>query len=281
MVSGGGPLFRAGGVAEEQTVARLASWIKLHSQEKFMATYMTLSPHHPYDYPSEDEVYAGGSWLDRYRNSLHFADRAVGQLIEFLRSEHLLEKTLVVVYGDHGETVSTYPVGHGLNASGEELFTPFIISNPALFPQPLVSHVPSNHLDIAPVIVSALGINAPMEWLGRDLLADHIIARPQFTTIFHVHKLGIRDGNLLYVWDEAKNSSEMFELNGYDVQPLAASDPRRNLIGAYCAKAELFEDWNLQHHVKRALDLQRAAAPPELMHDITVTSSTAAPSSGD
>ena len=266
MVSGGGPLFRSDGVSEFQTVDRITAWVKAHEHEKFAVAYMTLAPHHPYNYPPEDELFSGDSWLDRYHNSLHYADRAVGRLVSFLNGEGLLEKTLIVMFGDHGETVSTYPVGHGLNVSAEELYTPFIISNPALFPTPLISQLPNSHPDIAPAIVGLLGLRAPPQWIGRDLLADRIPARLDYATIMHIHKLAVRDGNLLYVWDQAHDKSEMFELNGFAMQHLSPGDRRLQLLPRYRAQAQLFDDWNVQHHLKQALADEHPSEPVELLH---------------
>jgi phosphoglycerol transferase MdoB-like AlkP superfamily enzyme len=269
MVSGGGPLFRSDGVAETLTVDRLIAWIKGHQGQRFAAAYMSLAPHHPYEYPPEDEVFPGGSWADRYHNSLHYADRAVGRLIAYLKNEGLLEKTLIVIFGDHGETVSTYPVGHGLNVSAEELYTPFIISNPVLFPQALTSQLPSSHPDIAPAIVGMLGLRAPPQWVGRDLLADQIPARLDYATVMHIHKIALRDGKLLYVWDQSRDKGEMFELNGYAIQPLAPSDRRLEMLPRYRAQAQLFDDWNMQHHLKQALEVKRQSAPAELLHTVS------------
>src|SRR4029450_8136380 len=113
-------------------------------------------PHHPYNNLSGEKPFPDDTWLNRYKNSLHYADSAVGQLLAYLKSEGLMEKTLIVVVGDHGETVSSYPVGHGLNVSAEEMRTPFILSNPVLFPSSIESRVPSSHLDVAPTIVHLL-----------------------------------------------------------------------------------------------------------------------------
>jgi hypothetical protein len=268
IVGNGGPLFRSGGVSEFLTVDKLCDWIKTHDRQKFAGIYMTLSPHHPYDYPPEDEIFPGGSWLDRYLNSLHYADRAVGRLVRFLKHEGLLEKTLIVVFGDHGETVSTYPVGHGLSVSAEELYTPFVISNPVLFPKPLTSRLPSSHPDIAPAIVGMLGLGAPPQWIGRDLLADQIPARLDYATIMHIHKLAVRDGNLLYVWDQAHDRSDIFELSGFSIRPLKPTDARIALLPRFHSQAQLFDDWNTEHHLKRALAAQHPSEPVELLRDL-------------
>src|SRR5205814_2338478 len=100
------------GVAEEQTVDALTRWIGQHREHKFFAVYGTIFPHHPYEcpLPQDQQPFPATSWLNRYRNSLFYADQNVGRLVAFLRKENLLDRTIVVVVGDHGETVATYPV---------------------------------------------------------------------------------------------------------------------------------------------------------------------------
>ena len=252
MMAEGIELFNSGGVREEKTVERLIGWIRTHEQERFFAAYLTLSPHHPYDFPPDDRPFPGDSWPDRYHNSLHYADRNVGRLVDFLRNDHLLDKTLIVVFGDHGETVLTYPVGHGLHASIEEMRSPLIISNPALFPSPLQSNLPTNHLDIAPTIVRLLGQNPPSQWFGRDILAAQVPARMQFITISQTRKFAIRDNDLFYVWDEPRDRSELFTVGGADLLPLSPTDPREKLLSTYHEDAVLFDWWAVDHHLRRA-----------------------------
>jgi hypothetical protein len=115
--------------------------------------------------------------------------------------------------------------------------------------------------------VGMLGLTAPSQWIGRDLLADRTAARLDYTSIMHVHKLAVRDGNLLFVWDEAHDKSELFELQGYAIQRLPSSDRRLELLPAYRAQAQLFDDWDTEHHLKRALAAPQQSAPTELLHD--------------
>src|SRR5207244_1698184 len=99
------------GMKEEEALDQLEAWVRARRGTPFCAVYMTLAPHHPYHCYSSDQPFDQTTWLGRYRNSLHYADACIGRLVQFLREEGLLENTLIVLYGDHGETISTYPVG--------------------------------------------------------------------------------------------------------------------------------------------------------------------------
>ena len=159
---------------------------------------------------------------------------------------------LIVVFGDHGETVSTYPVGHGIQASLEELRTPLVISNPELFPLPLRSGLLTNHLDLAPTIAALLGINPPQQWAGRNLFADHLPDPMLFVMLPQSKKLAVVDDDLLYVWDKSRSRGELLAVSGSLLTPLTVTDPREKLLGGYDENAALFEAWALENHLRRA-----------------------------
>ena len=254
MLDGGAKLASTSGVAEEDTVGEMIAWIGKHKAEKFFAAYLTQTPHHPYRSFIDDKPFKGDGWLDRYRNSIYYTDHCIGRLIEYLKEQGLFEKTIFVIYGDHGETVATYPVGHGINASAEEMTTPFIVSNPVLFPTPLESRLCTSHLDIAPTAGHLLALDAPAEWLGRDLLAERVPLRLQFVTISHAHKTGILDNGTLYVVGASGESSDLYDLTAGSLTAVPANDPRRELIPAYRSRIDLFKTWSVQHHLQRAVD---------------------------
>ena len=203
-----------------------------HKHEKFFAAYLTEFPHHPYLTMAAKPPFPNDTWLNRYKNSLHYADSAVGRLVEVLKSEGLLEKTVIAVVGDHGETVSHYPVGHGLRVSVEEMRPPLILSNPKLFPGAAESTINSDHLDIAPTLARLVGLSAPADWLGRDLLADRIADRLHFVTITQIDRTAVIDGDLLYVLDRGRGKSGAARDRGDRVDAARASRSARRIAGA-------------------------------------------------
>ena len=87
-------------------------------QKPFYATLIMLTNHTPFsDLDLMDEYsttmtvnidgeevvrdYINGTTLGNYFRSVHYADQAIGQLIEDLDKEGLLDNTVLVIYGDH------------------------------------------------------------------------------------------------------------------------------------------------------------------------------------
>ncbi|MCF0248558.1 MAG: LTA synthase family protein, partial [Synergistes sp.] len=73
----------------------------------FYAFIVTLSCHHPYDFegiPKDDLILPPemeGTLTGNYLRSVNYFDREFGAFIEKLRAKGVLDKSLVVVYGDH------------------------------------------------------------------------------------------------------------------------------------------------------------------------------------
>jgi phosphoglycerol transferase MdoB-like AlkP superfamily enzyme len=240
------------GVREEQTVDAIVKWLEQPRQQPFFLLYATEFPHHPYTCPIEDPPYEPTNWVNRYRNSLYYADKCIGTLLERLRSMNLLDNTIIVVTGDHGETVSTYPVGHGVAVSREELFTPFIVSNPKLFPSAQHSSLVTNHLDIAPTLTKLLGLTPPADWLGRDVFADEIPARLLFMQAKLARVQAVLDNGVVSVYECARQRSKLYDISNGGFEPIGDSDPRIALSSSYRQQNELFQKWAVWRHMARA-----------------------------
>lgn len=87
----------------KQSVFKIKEVTKEHP--KFMATLIMLSNHTPFytnelvdDYPVGD---LKNSKIGAYLQLVHYADEAIGLLLDELDKEGLLENTVVVFYGDH------------------------------------------------------------------------------------------------------------------------------------------------------------------------------------
>ncbi|MFI3282651.1 MAG: LTA synthase family protein [Rikenellaceae bacterium] len=77
------------------------------SNVPFIATWLTLSSHEPFDVPYD-------KFEDRMLNAMAFSDEAVGDLIESLRGSDAWENLLVIIVADHA--YSSFPRGIKYNS---------------------------------------------------------------------------------------------------------------------------------------------------------------------
>lgn len=239
------------GAYEEQTVASLSRWLAEHKTRKFFALYSTIFPHHPYFSPNGLTPFGTETMADKYRNSLQYADRCIGTLIDFLEKEGLREKTVIVVTGDHGETVSSlFRFGHGIALTPEEMRVPFIISNPILFKKPMMSRLEANHLDIGPTILGVLGLPSPKDWLGRNLADEEVPSRQLVVHIQQSKIVGVIDRNVVYSYDEKSGIKRFYRLIGNDMKEFGGDS---ELSGKFLDRIILTDRWAVWRHLDRAL----------------------------
>jgi len=92
--------------------------------------------------------------------------------IDKLEEDGLYDKSLILIWGDHGSfTNISSALGQTKNILPElaNSQVPMIILAPNLKQSGAV-HIPASHLDIYPTIANLLGINPPKTILGQDLM---------------------------------------------------------------------------------------------------------------
>ena len=75
------------------------------AQTKFFAWIHLYDPHTPYEPP---EPFASRYPGQPYVGEIAYTDKVVGRLLDWLRGAGLLDRTLVVVTGDHGESLGDH-----------------------------------------------------------------------------------------------------------------------------------------------------------------------------
>jgi len=142
----------------EETFARFSRWLEKAPAGRFFAWVHYYDPHLPYDPPSPYKEQAPGR---PYDGEIAYMDHHVGRIIDALRDKGLLERTLVVIAGDHGEGLGDkVETGHGIFLYEETLRVPLIVRDPAAFPRPRVVEDAVRLVDVAPTVLDALGLGA-------------------------------------------------------------------------------------------------------------------------
>ena len=137
---------------------------------------------------------------NRYFNSLHYIDSLVGKLYALLEEKGLLQDTIIMITGDHGECFNEHgDVAHASNLYQETLRVPLIIWNVANSKAQEVPQL-ANLIDIAPTILALAKLPPHDNFQGRSLIP--IIDPPQFTnpvfaTLYNIFAL---DAAIVWPW---------------------------------------------------------------------------------
>ncbi len=141
----------------DRTVDRALAWLGSHSGRSFFLWVHLYDPHTPYRPPEP--------YLSRYAGHLYdgeiaFDDTQVGRLLARLRELKLYESALVVLAGDHGESLGEHgEAEHGFFIYSATLHVPLILKLPATAPRTRVVNAPAGLVDLAPTIFQLCGIS--------------------------------------------------------------------------------------------------------------------------
>jgi choline-sulfatase len=134
--------------------------------QAFFAWVHYYDPHAPYEPP--------GDLAERYRSSpydgeIAFVDRQIGRLLGSLERLGALERTLVLVTADHGESLGEHGEGtHGLFLYDSTLRIPWIMAGPGV-PKGRVSQTVARGIDVFPTLLDYVGLPARDDVEGRSL----------------------------------------------------------------------------------------------------------------
>ncbi|MBI3402342.1 MAG: sulfatase-like hydrolase/transferase [Acidobacteria bacterium] len=132
----------------------------------FFAWVHLYDPHEPYDPP---EPYRARYAADPYAGEVAYADAVLGRFFDRLRASGALDRTLIVVTSDHGESLGEHGERtHGLFAYEATLRVPLIFWAGRVL-QPAVVQAPARLVDLMPTILDFTGIPVPHGLDGRSL----------------------------------------------------------------------------------------------------------------
>jgi arylsulfatase A-like enzyme/Flp pilus assembly protein TadD len=142
-------------------------WLGKNHQKKFFLWMHLYDPHYPYQPPTPYSE----QYKDRpYDGEIAFADAQVGRLITFLKAKSLYRNTLIVLVGDHGESLGEHgEKTHGFFIYNATLHVPAILRLPGIPRARVVSEIVSL-ADLMPTVLHVLKIDVPSQVQGVNLL---------------------------------------------------------------------------------------------------------------
>ena len=157
-------------IEREYEITRQATSFMRNNKDRPFFGLVFFDAPHAYVYPEQDEKFKPVlesinylkinndtdplPFLNRYKNAVHFTDRLTGTLVETLKQQGMLENTIIILTGDHGQEANetkTNSWGHNSNFSRYQIQVPLIIYWPGKQAR-LYSHLTS-HVDIVPTLM--------------------------------------------------------------------------------------------------------------------------------
>ena len=192
-------------------------WVEENRNQPFFLTYLTLSTHHEYgfppDFPAKDFGVNNES-QNRYLNAVRYTDFFIEKVFEEFKKRNLLDKTIFIILGDHGEAFGE----HGLKQHNyilweEGLRVPGIIYAPALCTESRRIEGFRSILDIAPTVCDLIGLKViEGEFLGRGLLTPPDKERECFYTGWSKSRvLAYRKGKYKFIFPSWSQEAKVYD----------------------------------------------------------------------
>jgi len=163
-----------------QGVQTIIENLDRHKDNNFFLFFHTLEIHWPYthddllkelpaDSPAREKIIA------RYDSGIKYADEYLGKLFDWLDKNHLLEKTIIIIISDHGETFrlvneKSKSGSHGSTLFEEEIKIPMIVRIPSVKGNGKKVEYQVSTVDLVPTILDCLNLEPTNDLRGISLL---------------------------------------------------------------------------------------------------------------
>jgi arylsulfatase A-like enzyme/Tfp pilus assembly protein PilF len=141
------------------------AWLKTQKSPWFLWVHF-YDPHYPYAPP---EPYRTRFARNPYDGEVAYTDAVMGELLAGLKDLGQDETTLIVLTGDHGESLGEHgETTHGYLAYNATLWIPLFIRVPGFGPRVVDQNV--SHIDLFPTVCDLLKIKPPSHLQGASLV---------------------------------------------------------------------------------------------------------------
>ncbi len=242
----------------------------------FFLAYMTLASHHNYvmpqsfprtEYPEEDPDH------QNYLNAIRYTDDFIRELFEGLDRRGILDETVFLIVGDHGEAFAEHARRqHDLIMWEEGLRCLSMLYSPRYLPEAGTIRGMRSHLDLVPTVCDLLGLELEEgEFVGDSMLKPAPRDRKLLHSCwFNRQCLALRDGSVKTIFHYGLQPMEVYDnaVDEHDERDLAGEVPyddefltkKKREILAWRKKINLqFSEWE-----KDLLEGKVAVTEPEI-----------------
>ncbi|KIC83691.1 LTA synthase family protein [Pseudomonas sp. C5pp] len=161
------------GESDEQLFSASISYLEKIKKngQGFIALYFPSAAHYPYQCSQGPPLL---SELEKYEDCIARTDSVLGEMLTSFDKQGLLDSTLFVLVGDHGESFGEHGLFiHNASMHEEEVTVPLIFwAKEKSLPKPATTT--SHQIDVAPTVADFFGvIESPLSVQGISLLREH------------------------------------------------------------------------------------------------------------
>jgi membrane-anchored protein YejM (alkaline phosphatase superfamily) len=183
---------------------------------------------------------------NRYSNSAHWVDVQIGRIVDYLDQHHMLDNTVFIFAGDHGEEFMEKGFwGHNSSFVEEQTHTPLVMWMPGKPPQAIERT--TSHMDIAVTLLQMLGASNDVDDYaqGRNLFDDNSLpdkdnSSPDknnpprdFIVMSDWHSIGIKSADFKYRIPYTSRGMENYHPTHSDDSPYANAGAERDAIAEH------------------------------------------------
>jgi arylsulfatase A-like enzyme len=121
--------------------------------------------------------------ISQYDGGIAYMDAQIGQLMDWLKEQHVYDNTMIIVASDHGEAFGERNhTGHANSPYQNLLHVALMVKYPASAGAPAgtVVDTPVSLIDVAPTILNVLGSSVAPTMQGQDLRQANLAADRKF-----------------------------------------------------------------------------------------------------
>jgi arylsulfatase A-like enzyme/thioredoxin-like negative regulator of GroEL len=147
-------------------------WLDQPDERPFFAWLHLYDPHTPYEPPEPYRSRFGDRGMDGlYDGEIAFTDSQVGRLLDWIDERGLGENTIVVVVGDHGESLGDHSeIEHGYYIYDATVQVPLIVRVPGADLGDVRVPAQVRTIDVLPTILDLVGVETPAPLHGESLV---------------------------------------------------------------------------------------------------------------
>ena len=217
-----------------EVVDHALAWLAEDRDRPFFAWVHLYDPHSPYVPPEPYRSRFPATMQGAYDGEVAATDAQIGRLLDYLRTIGRLDRTVVVVVGDHGESLGEHgEQQHGFFVYDAAVHIPLIVAGPEVPVRAVPAQV--RIVDVMPTILDLVGADVPAGVQGVSLLplgrgeeVDLLGFSETWYPRYHYgwsELTAVRDGRYKFV---AAPRRELYDLQADpgETHDLSASNPR-------------------------------------------------------